>query len=58
MFKCNKKYLFRFWEKELIESSYKSNSGCIAFIFMEPAFLVTRRWKICNCSQLSLSPKT
>ena len=35
----------------------KSNSGCIAFIFMEPAFLVTRRWKICNCSQLIFSPK-
>ena len=24
---------------------------------MEPVFLVTRRWKICNCSQLIFSPK-
>ena len=31
----------------------KSNLGCISFIAMEPTFLVTRRWKICDYSQLN-----
>jgi hypothetical protein len=33
----------------------KSNLGCISFIAMEPTFLVTRRWKIFNNSQLNFS---
>ncbi len=39
-----------------LATSDKPNLGCMcnSLIFLEPAFLVTRRWKICNCSQLIL----